>query len=248
MTNIFLFLDFCGIISGIRKIGEKMEKLRVVYSKSKEAIFLSHLDMIRVFETALARADILVEHTNGFNPRPELVFAHPLSVGIESTGEIFEVNLVEKLEIPYFIRQLNRVLPSGITVLSAEYVEGNEKNIMSRVYAATYIIDLVYQEEKLNLLNKREIEDLKDYYQKKMLEYLSQENILVLKKSKDRMERIDIKPQIIVFDFFLDRSLEITVSTGSRENLKPDLIMNGYQEYINEDILYHIKRTKILYH
>lgn len=224
-----------------------MEKLRVIYSKSKEAIYLSHLDMIRVFETSLARANILVEHTNGYNPRPELVFAHPLSVGIESTGEIFEVSLVEDLEIPYFIRELNKVLPSGITVLSAECINKDEKNIMSRVYAATYIIDLVYPEDKISKLNKREIEDLKEDYKKKMDEYLSQENILVLKKSKDRMERIDIRPQIIVYDFTLDRGLEITVSTGSRDNLKPDTIMAGYIEYINEDIKYNVKRTKILY-
>ncbi len=224
-----------------------MEKLRVIYSKSKEAIYLSHLDMIRVFETSLARANILVEHTNGYNPRPELVFAHPLSVGIESTGEIFEVSLVEDLEIPYFIRELNKVLPSGITVLSAECINKDEKNIMSRVYAATYIIDLVYPEDKISKLNKREIEDLKEDYKKKMDEYLSQDNILVLKKSKDRMERIDIRPQIIVYDFTLDRGLEITVSTGSRDNLKPDTIMAGYIEYINEDIKYNVKRTKILY-
>lgn len=224
-----------------------MKKLRVIYSKSKEAIYLSHLDMIRVFETSLARANILVEHTKGYNPRPELVFAHPLSVGIESTGEIFEVSLVEDLEIPYFIRELNKVLPSGVTVLSAECINNDEKNIMSRVYAATYIIDLVYPEDKISKLNKREIEDLKDDYKKKMDEYLSQENILVLKKSKDRMERIDIRPQIIVYDFTLDRGLEITVSTGSRDNLKPDTIMAGYREYINEDIKYNVKRTKILY-
>ena len=77
--------------------------------------------------------------------------------------------------------------------------------------------------------------------------YLSQSNILVLKKSKDRMERIDIKPQIIVYDFNLDRGLEITVSTGSRDNLKPETIMTGYIEYINEDVKYNVKRTKILY-
>lgn len=224
-----------------------MEKLRVIYSKSKEAIYLSHLDMIRVFETSLARANILVEHTNGYNPRPEIVFAHPLSVGIESTGEIFEVSLVEDLEIPYFIRELNKVLPSGVTVLSAEYINKEEKNIMSRVYAATYILDLVYPEDKISKLNKREIEDLKEDYKNKMDDYLSQDNILVLKKSKDRMERIDIRPQIIVYDFTLDRGLEITVSTGSRDNLKPDTIMAGYKEYINEDIKYNVKRTKILY-
>ena len=143
--------------------------------------------------------------------------------------------------------ELNKVLPSGVTVLSAEYINKEEKNIMSRVYAATYILDLVYPEDKISKLNKREIEDLKEDYKNKMDDYLSQDNILVLKKSKDRMERIDIRPQIIVYDFTLDRGLEITVSTGSRDNLKPDTIMAGYKEYINEDIKYNVKRTKILY-
>ena len=85
-----------------------MEKLRVVYSKSKEAVYLSHLDTLKVFCEAFARADILVEYTKGFNPRVEITFAHPLSVGIESVGEIFEVVLSEHLEPSYFIKQINK--------------------------------------------------------------------------------------------------------------------------------------------
>ena len=77
--------------------------------------------------------------------------------------------------------------------------------------------------------------------------YLEQKNILVLKKSKNRMERIDIKGQIITYDFTLDGSLEITVLTGSKSNLKPDSIMTGYKEYIDENIEYNVKRTKILF-
>ena len=125
-----------------------MEKLQIVYSKSKEAVFLSHLDVMKVFEQALSRADIPVMFSNGFNPRPELVFAHPLSVGIESTGEILEIKLSERVETSYLVKQLNRVLPNGLTVLSAEYVNPNSKSIMSRVYGATYIITLVYDEDK----------------------------------------------------------------------------------------------------
>lgn len=224
-----------------------MEKLQIVYSKSKEAIYLSHLDVIKVFEQALSKADLPVVFTNGYNPRPELVFAHPLSVGIESTGEIVEVKLSEKVEVSYLVKQLNRVLPSGLTVLSAEYVNINSKSIMSRVYAATYIITLVYDEEKFKDKSKRQIEDIKNKYKENMDKYLDQKNILVLKKSKDRMERIDIKSQIITYDFTLDDSLEITVLAGSKSNLKPSSIMSGYMEYIDEELDYKVKRTKILF-
>lgn len=224
-----------------------MEKLRVIYSKSKEAIYLSHLDVSKVFQEALLRANIPVEYSKGFNPRPEIVFAHPLSVGIESTGEIVEIILTEKLDIPYFIKEINRVMPSGITVLAAEYVDMTEKNIMSRVYAATYLITFLYNEEKFVDKSKREIDDIKKDYEIKMKRFLNQREILVLKKSKNRMERIDIKTQIFNYEFLLDGSLEITLSTGSKNNLKPDFVMSGYNEYIDEYLEYELKRTRILY-
>lgn len=224
-----------------------MEKLRVIYSKSKEAIYLSHLDTLKVFCEALSRANIPVEFSKGFNPRPEITFAHPLSVGIESTGEIFEIILSEYVEPYYFIKQLNNVLPSGLTVLSADYVSLTEKNIMSRVYASTYLITFIYNEELLKDKTIREIEDIKKYYKKQMEKFLSQRNILVLKKSKERMERIDIKTQIINSEFTLDGSLEITVSSGSKKNLKPNFVMDGYNEFIEEKMEYEVKRTRILY-
>lgn len=224
-----------------------MEKLRVIYSKSKEAIYLSHLDTLKVFCEAMSRANIPVEFSKGYNPRPEITFAHPLSVGIESTGEIFEVILSEYVEAPYFIKQMNNVLPSGLTVLSADYINVNEKNIMSRVYASTYLITFIYDEELLKDKTKREIEDIKKYYKKQMEKYLAQRNILVLKKSKDRMERIDIKTQIINSEFTLDGSLEITVSSGSKKNLKPSFVMDGYNEFIEENLEYEVKRTRILF-
>lgn len=224
-----------------------MEKLRVIYSKSKEAIYLSHLDTLKIFQQALIRAGISVEYSKGFNPRPEINFAHPLSVGIESIGEIFDIILTEEIEPSYFIKELNRVLPSGLTILSAEYVSIDEKALMSRVYAATYLITFVYKDEKLAGKNLKEIENIKAKYQNDMENFLSQRNILVLKKSKNRMERIDIKTQIINYEFTLDGKLDITVTTGSRSNLKPEFILEGYKEFIDDEIDFEIKRTRILY-
>ncbi len=224
-----------------------MEKLRVIYSKSKEAVFISHLDTVKIIEQALSRADISVEFSKGFNPRPELSFAHPLSLGIESTGEIFEIILTEKIDIPYFIREMNKVLPSGLTILTAEYVDMSEKTLMSRVYAATYVITFVYPDEMFEGKTKRQIEDIKTMYKDKMEEYLSQRSIMVLKKSKNRMERIDVKPQILDFEFYIDGSLEISVSTGSKNNLKPEFVLSGFNEFVDSNLEFEVKRTRILY-
>jgi radical SAM-linked protein len=224
-----------------------MVKLRAVYSKTKDAMYLSHLDIMGVFEKTFRRANIPLEYSKGFNPRPEIVFAHPLSVGIESTGEIFEAILVDELPISYLVRELNKVLPNSITILSAEYVDMNEKNIMSRVYASTYTIEICYKNEMLMGINKKQIEDLKMWYKLKLQEYLEQEYLLVVKKSSERMERVDIKPMIISYDFLINGKLEITVNTGSKSNLKPDYIMTGFSEYISQEVEYNIKREKILF-
>ena len=77
--------------------------------------------------------------------------------------------------------------------------------------------------------------------------YLSQSQILVVKKSYDRMERLDIKPQIEKYTFNIDDSVDIIVSAGARSNISPAVLMDGYKEYINEEINYDVKRTKIFY-
>lgn len=224
-----------------------MENLRIIFSKSKSATILTHIEVIRIFEEAFIKADIKIKYTGKKKLKPVITFADPLSKGVESIGEVVDVILMEKLDIPYFIKQINNVLPSGLTVLSAEYVKNDGVNIMDKVYASTYLISLIYNEEKFIDKTPRQIDEIKKNYQNKLKEYLEQDSLLVLKKSKNRMERIDIKPDIINFDFLIDGSLEITVCSGLRKKLDPSNIMVGYGEYISEDMKYNLKRTRILY-
>ncbi|MEG1141284.1 MAG: TIGR03936 family radical SAM-associated protein [Clostridia bacterium] len=220
-----------------------MYKLRITYSKTRESIYLSHLDIMDVFEKSFRRANIDIEYTHGFSPKPDMVFAHPLSVGIESIGEIFEVMLKEKLDTKFVIKQLNIYLPKSITILKAKYINLKEKNIMSRVYAATYVISIDYDTN----LTVKEQKELSLKYKSKLDEYLNQEHILVLKISKNRNERIDIKQNILNYSFTFDNNLELTLTTGSKCNLKPELFVNGFIEYIGIDLNYDIRREKILF-
>lgn len=224
-----------------------MNSLRIVFSKSKNAVFLTHIDVFNIFEQAFIRADIKIKYTEKKNSKPIIVFADPLQKGIESVGEIVEVKLEEKLDIPYFVKQINSVLPSGLTVLNADYYEDDNVNIMEKVYASTYLVSLIYDEENFVDKTPRQIEEIKMSYINNLKKYLEQDKISVVKKSKNRMERIDIKSDIINFDFLLDGSLEITVCSGLRKRLDISNLMDGYFEYISEKLEYNVKRTKILY-
>ena len=130
--------------------------------------------------------------------------------------------------------------------MSAENVSPNEESINLRVYAAEYVINIDYA-EKFKDKSLREKDEIKAYYRKKMEMYLSQNQILVVKKSYDRMERLDIKPQIEKYVFNIDDSVDLVLSAGPRSNISPAIVMNGYFEYINEKVDYEVKRKKILY-
>lgn len=223
-----------------------MEKLRVIFSKSKNAIFLTHIDVVKIFEESFIRANIQINYFGKNKHKTLISFADPLKKGIESIGEIMEIELKEKIDTTYFIKQINSVLPSGITVLSAEYLDTQEFNLMDRVYASTYLISFIYTDDMFIDKTKKQIEQIKKSYEEKMKQYLEQEKLLVLKKTKNRMERIDVKHDIINYDFLLDGSLEITVCSGLRKRLDPENVMIGYNEYINDNIKYKIKRIKIL--
>lgn len=222
-----------------------MNKLRVVYGKSKDAMYISQEDTIRIFSDAFLKAQIPVVRSKDSN-LVEMMFAHPLTDGYESTGEIFEVNLTEEVDTRYLIKELNKSLPAGFIVMSAEYVSSNEDSINLRVYAAEYVISLDYT-EKFKDKSLREKDEIRSYYRKKMEMYLAQSQILVVKKSYDRMERLDIKPQIEKYNFNIDDSVDIVVSAGARSNISPAILMDGYMEYINEKVPYDVKRVKILY-
>ena len=120
-----------------------------------------------------------------------------------------------------------------------EAQELNVKVALSGLSKQDYIIQCLLKHEVRVVAGKK--------VARKMEMYLAQSQILVVKKSYDRMERLDIKPQIEKYNFNIDDSVDIVVSAGARSNISPAILMDGYMEYINEKVPYDVKRVKILY-
>lgn len=91
---------------------------RLLFEKKGNAIWISHLDLMRVFQRSFKRAGLPLTHTQGFNPRPSVSIALPLSVGIESSCELLDFDLdgepIPEAEIK---RRLNEKLVEGVRVL-----------------------------------------------------------------------------------------------------------------------------------
>ncbi len=93
---------------------------RLLFEKTGEAVYLSHLDLMRVFQRAFKRADIMIWHSQGYSPRAYVSIALPLPVGMASRCEILDFDVEDgSVALPSLPERLNAVLPAGIRVLQA---------------------------------------------------------------------------------------------------------------------------------
>jgi len=82
--------------------------------------FVSHLDLIRLFQRALRRAGLPVTITKGFSPRLKVSITRALKLGVASDSEEAVICLDRPVDTKDFIDSINKKLPEGIGVTKAE--------------------------------------------------------------------------------------------------------------------------------
>jgi len=100
-----------------------MLKINFVFSKKSNSKFISHLDLMRLFVRAMRRAQIPVKITEGFSPHPKFSIKNALKLGLESENEEACIVIKELMEPELFVEKLNRQLPEGIRVKSANLIQ-----------------------------------------------------------------------------------------------------------------------------
>ncbi len=109
---------------------------RLLFTKTGDAIWMSHLDLMRLFQRAFKRAGLPLTHTKGFNPRPSVSIALPLSVGVESQCELLDFDLEgEKLSCKEIMERLNKALVKGVEVQSC-YDNGGKLKELALLHCA----------------------------------------------------------------------------------------------------------------
>ena len=90
---------------------------RLLFEKTGNAVWMSHLDLMRLMQRAFKRAQLNLKHTQGFNPRPSVSIALPMSVGLESVCELLDFDLEGQTVSCDEIRdRLNKALVDGVVV------------------------------------------------------------------------------------------------------------------------------------
>jgi radical SAM-linked protein len=117
---------------------EALQRLRIVFSKNAELKYISHLDLLRVWERALRRARVPLAYSQGFNPRPKLFFAAALPVGCTGRAEMLDLLLEHRVELREFASSLRKQMPDGLQLRSVSEVDLTLPPLPSEVIAAEY--------------------------------------------------------------------------------------------------------------
>ena len=162
---------------------------RLLFTKTGEAVWMSHLDLMRLFQRAFKRAGLHLTHTQGYNPRPSVSIALPLSVGVESVCELLDFELEgDTVSFKEMADRLNLALVDGVEVLRA-YPNGMKIKNLALLRS---VITLEYDT------------DVPTDAVEKLTALFSRETLPVEKKGKNGPTEQDIIPMI--------RSFQITQS------------------------------------
>ena len=160
---------------------------RLLFSKTGRAKYISHLDLMRTFQRAFARAKIAIKHTEGFHPHPFVSIALPLSVGYSSQCEILEFGLLEGTPYEAVPARLTAAMPEGIVIHQCYPAQRKLKELTY----LNYIMNFEYSEGR-----PQETEPA-------MQELLRRDSLVIQKKSnksKKGYTEVDLIPLIRSFN------------------------------------------------
>lgn len=190
-------------------------KVRIKFSKEGPVRFIGHLDIMRYFQKAIRRAGIDIAYSAGFSPHQIMSFASPLSVGHESCGEYFDVELNSITDTEDIKMRLNQTMAEGIQILQVAVLDETEGNAMASVAAADYLISF------------RDSVSLPDDWKEKLTAFYKKDKIPVIKKTKKGEREIDLKETIYQLEIREDQ-VYMLLDAGSGSNMKPGFVLETF--------------------
>lgn len=212
-----------------------MHRLRVKFGRGNELKYLSHLDLMRLWDRALRRAGLPPAYSEGFSPHPHISFASPLAVGITSVGEIMDIFFERRISPDTFIRKVRVQIPAGIDIIEVFPVSPQAPSLQSCLRKAEYEVEI-----ETDLSTDKIIDDIN--------------RLLALEKipwhhSRDTGERFyDLRP--LIDDVWMVEAIAGKVKIAMR--LRCDTSGTGRPEQVIKALGYQsssisIKRTKLIF-
>lgn len=189
--------------------------IRVFYTRHGSARYISHLDVSRCFQRALARSHLPVWYTQGFNPHIYITFAMPCPLGYESRCETMDLRLISEVPMEEVRDRLNAALPPDFRVTRAAFPVHSTDDIA----CADYRVEVSSPQK-----GAAELEAL-------LRGMLARPEIPAEKRTKKGSKTIDLKPLIELRSLASDGgglTMVLRLAAGNANNINPTLVFDTF--------------------
>ncbi len=216
-----------------------MRNVRIYFSKTGDAKYISHLDLMRCMMRAVARAGVPISYTEGFNPRPYMNFAMPLSLGIEGLREILDIRVEDGMSDEEVKSALEKVMPPDICILEVK----PPKEKASAVAFSKYKIEISQTD-----MEKKAFNDA-------VLQLVSRDELLVSKVGKQGKNKvvkyINLTEHIRDFKIWMSNEethvITLVLPSNPTFGINPTLLTDKISEELGVNpIFVHITRKALL--
>jgi radical SAM-linked protein len=181
--------------------------VRIRFRKEGDLRFISHHDLMRCFERMLRRSHLPFRSTQGYHPKPRLVFALPLPLGIIGCQEMVDLELTREVLPEEIQAQLARQTPAGLEILSVRRIPDRTKVRVSRV---RYRVSL--PAEQTTALSER-------------VSGLLASRDCWLERTRPRVRRIDLRP-FLENVYILPDALEMVLRVLPSGTVRPGEVLH----------------------
>ena len=192
-------------------------RMMAVFEKSERLRHIGHLDIQRAVMRALRRSGLPVSYSKGYNPHILLTFASALSTGAAGRKEIMDVQLDQHVSPEVFVAAMNKAMPPDMQVSFAKPLDDRHIALMAQVQAADYSI---------RILDGDSAKQLTDI----LSEFLAQDQIVTLRKTKSGMKETDIRPLLLSIDAS-ENVLNVVMTLTERLACKPNMLMEALSAF-----------------
>ena len=208
---------------------EDKKVLRFKFKKYGPVVYIGHLDIMRFFQKAIRRSGIDAAYTEGFSPHLKLSFAQPLSVGVETDGDYFDLEMNTLPDLTTLVAEMNKQCVDGIEILNVTLLNDDVQNGMSSVKAADYIYTFDSLADSKELLDK----------------FFSQETYIFEYVRKEKAKVKDLMEDIYEYKILSDNELLVKVNSSSAGNLKADVVIEALEKYGLKAKCHKFKRSEL---
>lgn len=208
-----------------------MFKARMRFSKTDEAAYISHLDLMHCMRRVIARAHLPVWYTEGFNQHIYVSIALPLSTGYSGEWEFLDFNCTADAIPEDAVERMNAVMPSGLSVQEIYPLEDGSK-----------VRDIAYSKFEITWEFD---EGVPDGFVDAANELFARDSIVMLKRSKRGEKEVNIKELMrgITLEQEADCVRAYAILGAGNNNLSPEYLTKALvrelPQYEPDGALYH---------